>query len=678
MFRMVTSAVPQGVELNLAKHVPLAPAYRPDIDGLRAIAVVAVVFFHAGIPGFGGGYVGVDVFFVISGYLITAVLDGSAAKPLRPWLTEFYIRRGRRILPALLVTLLVAAVVAIAVLLPSDLVRFGEYLSATTVFLTNFTAWREGVDYFQIPAAHVAIRHLWSIAIEEQFYLVYPIALFVISRRLPRHRTAALGALAVVSLAVCVWGSYYWPIANFFLAPTRAWELLLGATLATTEAYRIRHRIANELLAAVALLALAFIIYRYGAGPTYPGLYTLAPCTAAAALIVTGRQRSAVISRLLSLRPLVFTGLISYSFYLWHLPILSLVSYYNIVNISAVGSGALIAATYLIAAVSWKLIETPIRTRGLLGSNRSFLVAALAVNIVVLGIGGMLYWTNGLPRRFPQEVQIWGHGWYVGRRDVIRCMNLQPEKVAAGGLCRFGPDDADAPRALVWGDSHALALLPAYEQLATSHHVRLYFGIQYACRPLLGLANRTQTNSEQSACLQFNAAMVQAVRRLEPRLVILNAHWVDADADLISRSNLPAVPGESNFGRGLRETLRQIGSAGRSVCAVLDVPSFSYSVPYALGVARKRGISEDFLKVSRAAALAQYGPSEREFRLLERRGALKSVDPKDLLCRADSCAFEAEGRLLYGDNDHLSLSGAQFVSSAIDGCFQDAAPLISR
>jgi hypothetical protein len=149
-------------------------------------------------------------------------------------------------------------------------------------------------------------------------------------------------------------------------------------------------------------------------------------------------------------------------------------------------------------------------------------------------------------------------------------------------------------------------------------------------------------------------------------------------ADLISRSNLPAVPGESNFGRGLRQTLRQIGSAGRSVCAVLDVPSFSYSVPYALGVARKRGISEDFLKVSHAAALAQYGPSEREFRLLERRGALKSVDPKDLLCRADSCAFEAEGRLLYGDNDHLSWSGAQFVSSAIDGCFQDAAPLMSR
>jgi peptidoglycan/LPS O-acetylase OafA/YrhL len=412
MFRMVTSAVPQGVELNLAKHVPLAPAYRPDIDGLRAIAVLAVVLFHAGIPGFGGGYVGVDVFFVISGYLITAVLDGSAAQPLRPWLTEFYIRRGRRILPALFVTLLVAAVVAIAILLPSDLVRFGEYLSATTVFLTNFTAWREGVDYFRIPAAHVAIRHLWSIAIEEQFYLVYPLALFVISRRLPRHRAAALGALALASLAVCVWGSYYRPIANFFLAPTRAWELLLGATLATTEAYRVRHRIANELLAAVALLALIFIIYRYGAGTTYPGLYTLAPCAAAAALIVTGRQRSALVSRLLSLRPLVFTGLISYSFYLWHLPILSLVSYYSIVNISAVGSGALIAATYVIAAASWKLIETPIRTRGLLGSNRSFLVAALAVNSVVLGLGGMLYWTNGLPRRFPQEVQIWGHESY--------------------------------------------------------------------------------------------------------------------------------------------------------------------------------------------------------------------------------------------------------------------------
>src|SRR6185437_13387464 len=184
--------------------VALTPAYRPEIDGLRALAVSGVVLFHAGIPGFRGGYVGVDVFFVISGYLITRQLAASAVNSTGAWLRTFYIRRGRRILPALLVTSAVVAVAATVLLLPWDLLEFGRLLAASSAFLGNLAAWKEG-DYFNI-AGYVPLTHFWSLVVEEQFYLAYPLVLLFLTRRLPRHRLLAVAALAVTSFAVCVWG----------------------------------------------------------------------------------------------------------------------------------------------------------------------------------------------------------------------------------------------------------------------------------------------------------------------------------------------------------------------------------------------------------------------------------------------------------------------------------------
>jgi hypothetical protein len=253
------------------------------------------------------------------------------------------------------------------------------------------------------------------------------------------------------------------------------------------------------------------------------------------------------------------------------------------------------------------------------------------------------------------------------------------ETIASGSLCSFGPDDDHAPRAVVWGDSHAMALLPAYRKLAMSHHLRLYFAIRSSCRPLLSVTNRAQSDSAQDGCAGFNAAVAQAVRRLDPRLLILNAHWTDADTDRISQLNDAETPPlESVFKRGLRETLRETHSTNRTVCIILDVPEYKYDLPTALGVARKRGIAEDFLRLTRAEALAQYRGAERDIRALEQSGLLRSVDPKDLLCSSDSCVFESGGSLLYRDGDHLSWAGAQFVSSEIDRCFRGFAPAAAK
>jgi peptidoglycan/LPS O-acetylase OafA/YrhL len=648
--------------------------YRPDIDGLRAIAVLAVILYHAEIPGFGGGYVGVDVFFVISGYLITQLLAGSAGKPLRPRMTDFYLRRARRILPALFATSLIVAAASAAIFLPWDLASLGRYLAATPVFWTNVTAWLIGGGYFGSKAVHMPIAHFWSIAIEEQFYLFYPLTLAFICRYVPRLQRQALIALAIVSFAVCIWGSYYAYAANYFLAPSRAWELLLGGVLAMSGQRSLKSQIANELLAVAALVTLAFVGHWYGPTIRYPGWYALAPCAASAILIQTGRQQSTLVGKLLSLRPVVFTGLISYSLYLWHYPVLVLASYYFLEEFHGFGAGILIASIYILAVASWKWIEMPIRRRQFLNSNRWFVSWALIVSFVILATGILFWKSDGLPWRFPPETRAQGIAWLWEGDFPPKCADLSFDKVASGRLCSVGPQDDDAVRGVVWGDSHAMALLPAYEQLAKLHHMRLYFAVRSSCRPLVGTINILWSDAGRNNCVGFNAAVAQAVRQLDPRLLILNAHWIDKDADLVPQSHAEVDSGESNFSRGLRDTLQKTSSINRTVCVVLDVPEFKYDLPVALGVARKRGIAEDFLHMTRTEAQEHYRGPERDIRALAQRGMLRFVDPKELLCRGESCIFEANGVLLYGDGDHLSSAGAQFVASAIDGCFRNIAP----
>jgi peptidoglycan/LPS O-acetylase OafA/YrhL len=649
--------------------------YRPDIDGLRALAVLAVILYHAEIPGFGGGYVGVDVFFVISGYLITQLLAGSPKKPLRSRLKDFYLRRARRILPALFATSLIVAVASATILLPWDLATLGRYLAATPLFWTNVTAWVTGGGYFGSKAAHVPITHFWSIAIEEQFYLFYPIALVLIGKYVPRHQRMALIALATVSFAVCVWGSYHAYAANYFLAPSRAWELLLGGVFATSWQRSLKSQIANELLAVAALVTLSFVTYWYGPTIRYPGWYAIAPCAASAILIQTGRQQSTLVGKFLSLRPFVFTGLISYSLYLWHYPVLGLASYYFLQEFHGFRLSMLIASIYILAVASWKWIEMPIRRRQFLKSNRWFVSSALIVSTVILATGILFWKSDGLPWRFPPETRVPGIAWLWEGDFLPKCEKLSLDKIAAGRLCSVGPQDADAVRGVVWGDSHAMALLPAYEQLAKLHHMRLYFAVRTSCRPLVGTTKREWSEAWNSQCGAFNAAAAQAVRQLDPRLLILNAHWIDVDADLVPPSSEDVDPEDSNFKRGLLETLRAAGSINRSVCIVLDVPEYNYDLPKALGVARKRGIAEDFLKLTRAEAQERYRGPERDIRALaQQHRTLQFVDPKDLLCRGDSCIFESSGQLLYGDGDHLSWTGAQYVATAIDGCFRDRAP----
>ena len=642
-------------------------AYRPDIDGLRALAVLAVIFFHAEVPGFRGGYIGVDVFFVISGYLITQFLRTTAARGARQMLGNFYARRARRILPALLVTCAVVALLGWLLLMPAELILLGKPLAAAPVFLSNLAAWSEGGGYFQLSYLSSPLRHLWSIAVEEQFYLGYPLLLLAIDRYLPRQQVRVIAVLALLSLALCIWGSHYRPAFNYYALPTRAWELLLGGLLALT-AVAPRSRAVRELAAATGLIVLVAAVGLYdSARISYPGAYALLPCAATAGLVAAGSGAGSAPNRWLAWPPLVFVGLISYSLYLWHLPLLTFAAYYSIEPLTALERAAVITCIFALAALSWRFIEQPVRDRALFKSGRALILGASAASALVLVAGALLWHSDGFPQRLPAPER--ALLFTPDASAIASCMTQSPEKIRAGEVCRFGTAEAAGASALLWGDSHALSLLPAFRELSERHHLTLYFVAKSACWPVLGAIDRTRPASAQALCTAFNAAVVDLVRKVKPQLVILGGRWSDEHFARAPTLEV-AEPGPA-FTAAMRHTVQALGEAGGgAVCVVLDVPLLKYPAMHVLLIAHRRGIQDDFLAVRRADALAPVTQMETEVRALAETGILRFADPKSALCPGTTCLYKADGRSLYFDADHLSTAGAAYSAEALEACFR--------
>jgi peptidoglycan/LPS O-acetylase OafA/YrhL len=655
-------------DVNTARLAPIR--YRPDIDGLRALSVIAVIGFHAGIPGFGGGYVGVDVFFVISGYLITLLLIAPSSLTPGQRLREFYLRRARRILPALLVVLAVSAAIATILYVPNDLRKLGRSLALASGMLGNLGAWLNG-GYYALPSPFVPLQHLWSIGVEEQFYLVYPLVILLLGLFLQNHRRTAIGLMAALSLAACIWASYRSPSANFYFSPTRAWQLLFGGLVALSGDRWSTSSQANDVVALSSLGALLAVVCAYDSSTQYPGLFAVLPTVGTAALLATSAHAS-LAGRLLCFRPLVFTGLISYSLYLWHAPVLAFAEYFNIERLGAVVTSVLLLAIYVLAVASWAFVERPVRTRRVLASDRAF-VATAVISTVAIALAGIAFWrSDGLPQRFGPDVRMLTDAidsFYV---PEPACRFLPSfEEIRAGELCSFGPAKA-THSAVIWGDSHAFALLPAYETLAASHGIRMHFASAGACRPLLGVRSRYDNDARHERCVAFNEAMVEAVARIKPDLIILNAYWGYPDTDLVVDDMVTSSVDPPPFVIGFERLLSRIGVPDRDACIVLTVPGYQHPIPYALAMTQRRGLGDRFIAMSRSAASEQYAVVEQAARALEARHLVRVVDPKDVLCSGETCALRSvDGVPLYRDANHLSIKGAQIAAPVLEGCFSD-------
>ncbi|SMP00149.1 Peptidoglycan/LPS O-acetylase OafA/YrhL, contains acyltransferase and SGNH-hydrolase domains [Thalassovita litoralis] len=371
------------------------PTYRPDIDGLRTLAIMPVILFHAGASWLPGGFVGVDIFFVISGYLISSLILREIQAGEFSFL-RFYERRLRRIIPALLGVLFVTVAAFQFIALPDQAQSAAESGIAALLSLSNFWFWRES-GYFAPAAELFPLLHTWSLAVEEQFYLIFPIVLIVFWKlRLRIGMVLVLGALA--TFAIGLWLSFNKPSVAYYLLPARAWELLVGAVIASGVFPPVKTPALREALSATGLGMILLSIFTIRSDMIFPGWVALLPCLGAAVVIHTGGQ-SWVANRILAARPMVFVGLLSYSLYLWHWPILALLRVRSgSIHLDPTPAIGAVILTFLFAWLSWRYVESPFRNRKTMTSKR--MAAYLGgASVAVLGLAGLSIMMSGFPQR---------------------------------------------------------------------------------------------------------------------------------------------------------------------------------------------------------------------------------------------------------------------------------------
>ncbi len=640
--------------------------YRPDIDGLRAVAVVPVVLYHYGIAPFCGGYAGVDVFFVISGFLITSLISAEMRSGEFSIL-RFYERRARRILPALFVVLAASTVAACAILFPRDLSAFGESLASTAVFGSNIDFWSRS-GYFDAGATLKPLLHTWSLAVEEQYYLLFPALLCVLHTRTRRGLLVLVVGLAVASFAASVWAVVYHPSAAFYLVPYRMWELMLGAALALVEIPRLASALLREGLALLGLALIGWAVFAFTPHTPFPGANALYPCAGAALLIFTGEAGGSAINRALSCRPIVVVGLLSYSFYLWHWPLYVFANYLSYAPLGLAMRVALIAAAFALAWISWRYVEQPFRLKRHLFDRRRLFLLTGAGMAASIAIGLALMAVHGWPQRFaPQMRRILAEADdYEPRRHA--CFSPGPARAERGDFCTIGDSRAARPSFILWGDSHADAILPAVETVARDRHRKGLFIALRHCPPLLDIR---LSDEPSERCARLNAEALTAAAKNGIREAILVARWanydqgtgVGVDADqtfgMMDRTarDAPGMNRHAIFARLLARTIDTLMRRGFKVVLVADVPEPGVAVPEAMARIARAGADID-IRPTLDAYRAREFQVRQDFSDLARAFPVNVLDPSPVFCDSQRCAVAMEGRPLYFDDHHLSVFGA--------------------
>ncbi|HSG91645.1 MAG TPA: acyltransferase family protein [Pseudomonadales bacterium] len=596
-----------------------AITYRRDIDGLRAVAVLPVLGFHAGIAGFPGGFVGVDVFFVISGFLITRVIAAEQARGAFT-LRGFYERRARRILPALFAVLLVTFVASLWLLSPDRLVSLGHDTLAVLGFVSNMRFWW-GVGYFASAASYEPLIHTWSLAVEEQFYLLYPLLLMLLP--VVRRRVWLLwivAALALASLAVGEWVAQRDPSAVFYLAPLRAWELGLGALVALRPRGTGESPFMAEVAVALGLVMIAGSVVLYTDATPFPGLFALPP-TLGAALVLdqgAGARRAAEVLRS---RCLVGVGLISYSLYLCHQPVLALYRFHSGAGPGAWETAVLLAVSVLLAVLSWRFIEQPCRSRARVPA-RAFWIATLATAALLAGSAVAVVLGAGYPSRFD------GHAVFLVDRDALR-------RETWVEVTRQAAAPSPSARTAIVGDSLGV---DAYNALvlgecATPDSIRPLITL-IECAPL-------GRGKDYVACAN-------------------DFRFVDSHLDEIDRIVL-APAWHERFRETLAPALDRWQAAGVDVAVMLRGPMFEDPLRRLRADLSRRMSMQEALDDVRATELADEVALANGWvrELAEARG-LPTIDRMEAACPQGVCELMDERQaLFYYDRHHWTLAGAK-------------------
>lgn len=616
--------------------------YRRDIDGLRAVAVSLVLLFHLGVA-FPGGFIGVDVFFVISGFLITRIIKKSVSKGTLD-VREFWRRRILRIFPASAVMVLATLGASYLLMLPDGLKAAADSVIWQQFLVSNHYFWGES-GYFRRSSEFLPLLHTWSLSVEEQFYLVYPLALGFMMSRSRRWAGWALLAVATVSFSFSVYASIYHSSVAFYFMPSRIWELAIGGGINFIPPVAIKRRWVREIISGLAITGLFWCAFAYSAETTFPGVAALIPCLGSAILIAVHRDAETVVSRWLSSRALVGIGLVSYSLYLWHWPVISI--YKNAVGsrfeLEEVEVVALLAGSLILAALSYRFVEQPFRKfpagQGLLRP----LLSATACSAVLASSALLVSYFDGFPARLPERGRVFLAA--KNSRSFIEEVTLAE---ALTGVFPSVAGTKEGVSCLLWGDSHAMALAPGVAAACDVHGTQMFMATHSSTAPIKNYRSpgKYSLGGDSPA---FNEAVLSFVREESCRYVIIAGVW-------------GAYAEDSHFAANLRQTLFEITSCGCRVAMVLDVPSYDYDLPDACALAVMRGERLP-AKVSGPEYELKQGYANRLIAEICSEFQAASVIDPGVLLRDEQGGWNylAGDSLLYRDNSHLSTEGGEFL-----------------
>lgn len=626
--------------------------YRPEIDGLRAVAVVPVILFHAGFSVFSGGFVGVDVFFVISGYLITTILMSELEQDNFS-ITGFYERRARRILPALFVVMFACLPFAYMWMIPSQLQDFAQSLVGVVTFSSNILFWREE-GYFEAAAESKPLLHTWSLAVEEQYYLLLPIFLSLAWRfgRKPVFWTVVV--IAAVSLLMAEWAWRNIPIANFYLAPTRAWELLAGSICAFLTLGRAQR--SSNGLSTIGLAMIVFSIFAYDANTPFPSIYALVPVVGTAIIILFAAQGTWV-ARLLSMRAFVGVGLISYSVYLWHQPLFAFARLRSLTEPSKYLMAGLAVAALLLAWATWRFVEQPFRKskNSLIGTRRGIFLASGAVGtlFVAVGLAGHV-----------------GRGFEWRARGEVLLASLDDRISINHGLsrdCRGAFNNShnchtsSSPNVLLWGDSYAMHL--AQGMMASEDNLAMQQHTKSVCAPVLGIAKIGNNYSKHGrkwaeSCIEFNAQVMDWLNRNENvDLVILSSPFSQllGDSVMLEDGQLIRNPPIPYIGDALVNTVKAIRQTGARVLIVSPTPHSGWNNGQCVMRSVYFGMDAEVCKFT-------LDVNKKNFEMLRYVSDDVAIYwLNEDFCDDGTCEVLQEGVFIYRDAGHLSKEGSAYL-----------------
>ena len=634
--------------------------YRAEIDGLRALAVLPVILFHAGFEWFSGGFVGVDVFFVISGYLITTIIISEMAEG-KFSIINFYERRARRILPALFFVMAVCLPFAWLWLIPADLKDFGQSLVAVSTFSSNILFWQES-GYFETAAELKPLLHTWSLAVEEQYYILFPIFLMLTWRLGIKWVFLLLSIVFFISLGVAQWGAYNYPSAAFFLLPTRGWELLVGVFAAFYLKYNthLKSHILNQALSLLGFGMIAYSIIAFDKTTPFPSLYALIPTIGTGLLILCAVPKTYV-HKLLSLKFIVGIGLISYSAYLWHQPLLAFARHRSFGEISELILITLCLASLVMAWFSWRFVEAPFRNKAKINRKEIFIYSIFFMLLFSM-IGFISYKKEGIPNRFITNS--------VGIQTVIdqKCHDNTDLKLINNEIfCQLGDLSSNVDTFLI-GDSHAGSISDQIGEIYKDNKKSLYSFSGGYCTPAEGFS----LERYGSECVEKMSKIINYIVSNEKiTKVIIYAQWSnytkgfrDKDepqlACLKGKCAKSILENPNIFREAFVKTISRLTKSNKEIFIIEPSPEFDFRGSDVL-------YKNQIFPNSFENKISVEGYLKRNTEILDIFDSIKGldinfIDLKNVFCDATNCYILSDSGLPYfSDTNHVNELGSTLI-----------------